>query len=385
MKTIAAAVILFTCAFTPNRAPADEAQQLQKLRERIDGLQRNLNDTRGRRDAAREELQQQERGIGERMRALRNIEAQLARDQDKQEKLKREAAAERRRLHAQMRGLEAHVRAAYVAGRQEYLKLLLNQEDPAASARVMTYYRYVSDARVARITGIRQSLMRIEQLEAAIDAQTRALTVTRAEQLRETAELDQARARRAVVLMQLDQQVTDQTRNIARLRADEQRLERLLDEIQNYASVPFPGKTEKFAALRGRLPFPVPGRVLARFGQQRHVGDLTWRGIFLSGNEGRNVQAVFRGRVVYADWLRGFGLLLILDHGDAYMTLYGHNQALYRQVGDWVEAGQAIAAVGNTGDAPATGVYFEIRHNGKPYDPMLWCSTLRASGARARQ
>lgn len=380
-------MILAVClAAAAAPAPAaDDAQQLQKLRERIDALQRNLNETRGRRDAVREELQQHERRIGELMRGLRDIEARLARDSAKLDDLKRETTVERRRLDGNMRALEAQLRAAYVAGRQEQLKLLLNQESPAAAARVMAYYRYLSDARVARINEIRYSLARLEEFETAIDTQTRALTAARHEQLREKTELDRARARRSALLAQLERQVHSQTQQIARLRADEQRLERLLDEIQNYMPAPLPGRVERFAAARGRLPLPFPGRVTARFGQQRHVGDLTWHGIFLSGNEGRNVQAVFRGRVAYADWLRGFGLLLILDHGDGYMTLYGHNQALYRQVGDWVEAGQAIAAVGNTGDAPATGVYFEIRHHGKPYDPLQWCAPLRASGTRAHR
>jgi len=362
----------------------DEAQQLQRLRERIDTLQRNLNDTRGRRDTVHEELQQHERRIGELMRSLRDVEARLARDTEKHEQLKRDAAGERRRLHAHVRALEAELRAAYFAGRQDYLKLALNQEHPATVARVLTYYRYVSGARTERIADLQRSLTRMDEIETAIGAQTRALAQTRAEQLREKSELDDMRARRALLLAQLDRQVTSQTRDLTKLRADEQRLERLLDEIKNYPSTPLPGKAERFAAVRGRLPLPVSGQVLARFGQQKYVGDLTWRGIFLSGNEGRNVQAVFRGRVAYADWLRGFGLLLILDHGDGYMTLYGHNQALYRQVGDWVEAGQAIAAVGNTGDAPATGVYFEIRHNGKPYDPLQWCAPVRASGTRRR-
>ena len=129
----------------------------------------------------------------------------------------------------------------------------------------------------------------------------------------------------------------------------------------------------RFASLKGRLPLPLAGRVTARFGDDKGIGQLKWRGAFIAAREGQEVRAVHRGRVAYADRLRGFGLLLILEHGDGYMTLYGHNQSLYREVGEWVDAGQVIAAAGNTGDAPQAGVYFEIRHDGEPDDPLRWC------------
>lgn len=368
---------------------ADEREaQLERLRARIDRLQRDLNETVGHRDSTRDELQAEERRIHELMRALRETGLNLNEQTRALTELKRREQRERAALNEQLLLLEAQVRAAYVVGRQPYLKMVLNQENPAAAARVVTYYRYFNDARVARINETQTMLARLDTLENEIRERARDLSTLRATQERERRGLEASRQRRADMLAALNRQVTTQTQAMARLRADEERLTRLLRELKTIlpeSSVPFPGPNQRFASLKGKLPLPSAGQITARFGQATGVGDMTWRGIFLSGKEGQNVYAVSRGRVAFADWLRGFGLLLILDHGDGYMTLYGHNETLHRRAGDWVEAGQPIAAVGSTGDAPGTGVYFEIRHNGIPHDPLQWCATGRAGTARHRR
>lgn len=368
---------------------ADEREaQLERLRARIDRLQRDLNETVGRRDSTRDELQAEERRIHELLRSLRETGLNLNEQTRALTELKRREQRERAALNEQLLLLEAQVRAAYVVGRQPYLKMVLNQENPAAAARVVTYYRYFNDARVARINETQTMLARLDTLENEIRERARDLSALRAMQERERRGLEASRQRRADMLAALNRQVTTQTQAMARLRADEERLTRLLRELKTIlpeSSVPFPGPNQRFASLKGKLPLPSAGQITARFGQATGVGDMTWRGIFLSGKEGQNVYAVSRGRVAFADWLRGFGLLLILDHGDGYMTLYGHNETLHRRAGDWVEAGQPIAAVGSTGDAPGTGVYFEIRHNGIPHDPLQWCATGRLGTARHRR
>jgi murein hydrolase activator len=389
MLRLGAALLCAVVLFGPTFAAEQREAQLEQLRARIDRLQRDLNQTVGRRDSLRDELQTEERRIHELMRSLRETELSLSQQTRTLSELKRREQRERAALHDQLLLLEAQVRAAYLVGRQPYLKMVLNQENPAAAARVVTYYRYFNDARVARINETQTMLARLDTLENEIRERARDLSALRATQERERQALEASRQRRVEMLATLNQQVTTQTQAMARLRADEERLTRLLRELKTIlpeSSVPFPGPKERFASLKGKLPLPSPGQVTARFGQAKGVGDMTWRGIFLSGKEGQNVYAVSRGRVAFADWLRGFGLLLILDHGDGYMTLYGHNEALHRRAGDWVEAGQSIAAVGSTGDAPGTGVYFEIRHNGIPHDPLQWCATGRAGGtARHRR
>lgn len=365
-----------------------EEAQLEGVRKRIDRLQRTLNETVGKRDTARDELQAQERRINDLMRSLRETDARLVRETRAFAELKRREQRERETQRAHLAALESQIRAAHALGRQPYLKMLLNQESPAVAARAHAYYRYFNEARVARINDAQARLVRLHALENEVREHARALADLRRTQDRERQALEESRRRRTELLARLDRQVANQTQEIERLRADQQRLERLMRELKAVfpeADVPAPGPHERFAALKGRLPLPVTGTITARYGQPKGVGNLTWRGIFLAGKEGQNVHAISRGRVAFADWLRGFGLLLILDHGDGYMTLYGHNETLHRRAGDWVEAGQAIAVVGNTGDAPETGVYFEVRHNGVPQDPLQWCAIERAGPARAQR
>lgn len=383
LVALIAGIVLSAVAFGESR----EAQ-LDELRKRIERLQRSLNETVGERDSARDELQQLERRISELIRTLGEIDQRLAKETRTLTGLERRAERERRAQRLHLAALEAQIRTAFALGRQPHLKVLLNQENPAAAARVLAYYRYFSQARVARIGETHALLVRLEELAQEIRLRSAALAALRETRERERQALEESRHRRAELLAALNRRVAGQTEEIKRLRADEQRLERLVRELKAAlpeASASFPGRHRPFASLKGRLPLPLASRVAARYGEPKGVGDLTWRGVFLSAKEGQNVHAVARGRVAFADWLRGFGLLLILDHGDGYMTLYGHNQSLRRQTGDWVEAGQAIATVGNTGDAPAMGVYFEIRYNSVPHDPLQWLAVGRTAPARARR
>jgi len=356
-------------------AAGDDEQRLQELRARLQTLQESLNQTREDRDAVREEVAALERRIGALVHNLRRIDAQLAADTGKLDELRARERRGQKTLAAHRRGLEREAYSAYALGRQEPLRLLLNQDDPARLTRVMTYYRYLNRARAEHIGRIKTALVRIETLDHQIRERGQELETARAEQLAQKQELEQARARRGELLASLNRKALSQSQEIERLRADEQRLERLLGELKNYrVDIPPPsGDERRFAASRGGLPLPARGRIVARFGEDKNRGDLKWRGIFVAAPEGRDVITVFRGRVAYADWLRGFGLLLIVDHGDGYLTLYGHNQSLRRRVGEWVEAGEVVASLGATGDAPQPGVYFEVRHNGEPHDPLRWC------------
>jgi septal ring factor EnvC (AmiA/AmiB activator) len=386
--TLVVALVLGVFIAGDSFAVDEREAQLERLRTRIDRLQHDLNDTVGRRDTARDELQKEEQRINELMRSLRETDSRLKLRTRTLAELKRREQRGRVALREQLFALESQVRAAYTVGRQPYVKMLLNQESPAAAARMLAYYRYFNDARVARIAETQAVLARLEDVENQIREQTRDLAALRTTQDGERRALEESRRRRAETVAKLNREVTDQTQEIARLRADEERLTRLVRELKTMLPetiAPFPGPNQRFAALRGKLPLPTSGRITARYGQTKGVGDMTWRGIFLSGKEGEDVYAVSRGRVAFAEWLRGFGLLLILDHGDGYMTLYGHNEALHRRAGEWVEAGQPIAAIGSTGDAPGTGVYFEIRHNGVPNDPLQWCAIGRAGVARGRR
>jgi len=352
----------------------DEAR-LQKLRARIQTLEANLNDTRGQRDVVRDEVRDLERRIGVLLNDMRQTGSRLRADENKLSDLRTRAARERGDLAVQRQRLARQVYTAYAAGREEYAKMLLNQQDPAQMSRVLVYYRYLNRARTERIAAIQVTLSRLAHLDQQIQEHSQTLEALQQQQREQKAELERARSRRGELLANLNREVRDRSREIERLRADEKRLERLIEELKTVlpeAPLP-PGAAGNFAKLQGRLPLPTRGRILARYGELQNMGSLRWRGLLIGGREGQDVIAVSPGRVVYADWLRGFGLLLILEHGDGYMTLYGHNQSLHKGVGDWVEAGEVIASLGSTGDVTQPELYFEIRHNGEPRDPLIWC------------
>jgi septal ring factor EnvC (AmiA/AmiB activator) len=374
-----ASVLLLSVPGGPAGAAAQQPNtqqreaQLAQLRAKIQHLQIKLNETVGKRDRERERLHELEIMIGSLVSDLRQIGQRLQAETVQLRLLERQRVSTEAALGRQKRGLELQARAAYVLGQQEYLKLLLNQQDPQAVSRVLTYYSYLQQARVQQIADARDTLARLQTTKNDITAHTRELADLQESQTQRKHTLEAARTQRAQVLASLDQKVHDQSAEITRLREDERRLQRLIEDLQDYlADVPAAVDT-RFRDAKGRLPLPVRGPVLVQFGDPAPIGGLRSKGIFVGGQEGQDVRAVARGRVAFADWLRGFGLLLILDHGDGYMTLYGHNQSLYVQLGDWVEAGQVIASVGNTGDTPRPGVYFEIRQRGEPRDPLQWC------------
>ncbi|MHB8256664.1 MAG: murein hydrolase activator EnvC family protein [Acidiferrobacterales bacterium] len=353
------------------------AQRLTQLRTRLNALQRSLEHTRGQRDSQINALRDSEKRIGRILLSLRRLDAERQRQNGRLVQLHAQELQERRRISGQLRELEDEARAAYILGRQEYLKLLLNQQDPATVSRVLTYYGYLQRARAGHIAAARKALASLTAITNRIRKREHALVRLRADQAAKRQALLQSEARRRTLLVRLNRKVISQSREIGRLQADEQRLGRLVKGIQNVmvgtSPVPLPGPNSRFADFRGRLPLPVAGRIVDRFGEPEGFGTLKWQGVFLAAPQGSKVVSVFNGRVAYADWLRGFGMLMIIDHGDGYMSLYAHNQSLYEQVGDWVRAGQVIATVGNTGGASQPGLYFEVLHDEKPVNPLKWC------------
>lgn len=370
---LAALVLAHSGAVT---AASQNEEQLRALRTRIEALQADLNETRGERDEARAQLRESERRIGSQFKSLRDTEARQRSETRRLTALQQARTRSRAELGTHRQELEQAMRAAYVLGKQDYLKLLLSQDDPARVSRTLTYYRYLTEARAARIERIETALSRLDVLEKQIAERVQELAALRARQLEQKNALEATRAERRVLLAQLNERVRDRSQEIERLKRDEDRMTRLVRELRTAltrAPSPEPPVGKASVDKGGRWRLPVQGRLIARFGSPKEIGDLRWRGIFLATPEGQEVKAVTRGRVAYADWLRGFGLLVVLDHGGGLMTLYGHNQSLYKGVGDRVEAGEAIAASGNTGGPAQPGLYFEIREHGEPRNPLDWC------------
>lgn len=357
-------------------APSADQQQakLGALRERISGLRAQMQAKSGEKTQLSELLQESEQQIGRLARKLRVLDGRLSRQRKRLDNLRGEQAAQGQALDAQRAALARQVRAAYAMGRQERLKILLNQQDPATVSRVMVYYDYLNRARADKMQLIHRQMERLVQTERKIRTEEQQLARLRDEQQDELAAMRRNQETRRGVVVQLTRELQDQGQKLDRLQTDERDLKTLIRGLeQALADIPAEHPQQlKFAGLRGRLPWPAAGSIVHRFGAPK-LGSLRWDGVMIQAPEGREVRAVHHGRVAFADWLRGFGLLLIVDHGDGYMTLYGHNQSLFKEAGDWVDVNEPVALVGSSGGREQAGVYFGIRHDGRAINPAKWC------------
>lgn len=273
------------------------------------------------------------------------------------------------RRAAQARHIGEHVSSAYRMSGEDFIKLLLNQQSPDTVDRMARYHRYFSAARLDALAAYRETLAELDANRFKLEAAVASAQAHQATLKREQTALVTRRDERKVLLAKLAAETEGKAAERERLEADRQRLETLLAELQRRAQS-LDGRA--FAERKGSLPWPTSGRVVNAFGQPRAQGRLIWHGLLMAADEGAPVTAVFRGRVVFADWLRGFGLLTIVDHGSGYMTLYGHADALSKQAGDWVESGETIATAGRSGGLGSAGLYFEVRHDGQAADPIVW-------------
>ncbi|MDH3948130.1 MAG: peptidoglycan DD-metalloendopeptidase family protein, partial [Gammaproteobacteria bacterium] len=313
---------------------AIKAEELARLQGRIESIVAERNEVRSRYDEVQQALRTTERKVGAYIQELKQIKQQL-RKQDRQlQKLFKQQKQLQRDVKNQRELLGEQIRAAYMIGRQEYLKLLLNQQDPAAMGRTMAYYKYFNQARQARIEQALQSITQLDAVSRRLEQEKRVLQAMRDEQKAKKQALEKTNRQRAQLVAQLSQEIHSKEEQIKQLRQNEQQLKAVLEAIEDTLADILPAEQPRnFAAYKGRLIWPANGKVDNLYGQSRHKGRLKWNGVMIHAREGNTVHAVSRGRVAYADWLRGYGLLVILDHGDGYMSLYGHNQSLLKEVG----------------------------------------------------
>lgn len=361
-------------------APADpeEAAALRaEVRDKINAIGQRIAEDRRQRDELSSALHITEQRSADIARELRDIEARLGTKRGHLTLLKRNRAARWAAISEQRLELKRHVRSVYSLGQQDRLKLLLNQQDPAAVSRAFTYYEYFNVARAKRIQALRTELSELKRIEAGIRQETAALEKLWPQKSAAVAAIEKQHARRREVIAKLDHRIREADTRLQRLREDERRLSELIEQLQrelaklsvppNVPEVPFP-------KLKGRLPWPIQGSIVHRFGTPRQSGGPTRQGVVIAGKRGDPVRVIFPGRIAFSDWLRGFGFLVIVDHGGGYMSLYGHNETLEGQAGDWAPAGEIIATVGDSGGQAETTLYFEIRHNGIPLNPLSWCT-----------
>ncbi len=263
--------------------------------------------------------------------------------------------------------------------RHGHLQLLLADNSPAEISRTLAYYDYLNRARGQRITTVEQRLDMITEIQRKLDQRNDDLANAVTEQKDSQQKLNAEQDQRRQLVASLANEISNKESQLTRLSEDEKALLKLLNEIErNLADIPREiDGSEPFAKTKGRLEWPVDGKLKTRFGSKRGTGKQKWQGIEIAASAGDQVRAVASGRIAFADWLRGFGLLIIVDHGDGYMTLYGRNQSLFQEVGDWVTAGDVIASIGNSGGVEQSALYFEVRHKGRPQNPLKWMLSER--------
>lgn len=355
-------------------AAADNSAELQLLQQQIGQLQKSLEIDNSKSARLQRELRTNERHINRVTNTLAQLKNDLATLDDRIVDLRQQGQQQQQALIKQRQLLAVQIRTSYQTGRQEQLKLLLNQENPATVGRILSYYNYLNQARSNEIATLQATLQRIAALDQELlETQQQTQTLLQKQQL-EKSNLEQSKQQRQQVLQRLQHEIKGKGEELNQLKRSEQELQDILEQIEEsvtthpVASI----KHYPFAQQRGKLQWPTKGRLIHNFGSSRHVGALRWNGVVIQAKEGVPVRAVSDGLVVYADWLRGYGLMVILDHGDGYMSLYGQNQTIFKEVGERVAKDDIVSHVGSSGGFDQSALYFEIRRNGKPTNPKQW-------------
>ena len=363
--TLGAASVAFGKEVTP--------AQIEALKERIEDIDDWLADAEEDRSALERQLAAAERTISRLTRERRSLAEQVKKQQQRLAKLQKEEQELARTLERQRESLKKQIRTAWMEGDAPAVKVLLNEVNPDNIARTMTYYEYLSRDTVKRLEAFHKNLEELKVTQAAVQNTRAELANAEEGVVKRQQALKASRLEREKTLAALDQDIRSRRSEKSELESDRKRLEKLLSEVQQaIANIPSPNESQPFPSLRNKLPWPAQGKVTSRFGDQYAEGKLRRNGLIIQTGEEADVKAIHYGRVVFANWLRGFGLITIIDHGDGYMTLYGHSSSLFTSPGDWVAAGEPIAQTGRTGGTDAPALYFEIRHNGKPDNPGRW-------------
>ena len=353
--------------------PAQKEAELKRVNARIEKVSKDVNADVEKRDKLSAQLRDSELAVQKARRSLDEVRDRRLAVEARLREFQAEEAVLEKELTAERVALAGELRSAYVNGREEELKLLLNQEDPATFGRMLKYYGYFGRARAERIAGIRDKMEHLALVKDRIAAEHERLTALEADQERQVEALHSAQAGRTRTVAAIDREIKAQSSQLKRLQSQAKSLETLIAELRKaLENVPV-AKQAPFEPLRGKLPWPVQqGHVLARFGQPRAGGSMRWQGMLIGTDRGARVRAPFAGQVVYADWLPGMGLMVVLNHGGGYLSLYGHNDEVFRKVGDSVSAGEVIGAVGDTGGREEPALYFEVRRGRQPVDPEIW-------------
>jgi septal ring factor EnvC (AmiA/AmiB activator) len=375
-----------------------KSDELNKVRSDIDTAKQTVLRLSEEKNKLQAQLAGIEKRYGETAALVKTLSVQIAKQQRDVQQLSQQTQQHQSELVQQQQELAGQIRAAYALGQREQLKLWLNQQQPAVSSRMMVYYRYLNTARLAKIAYTENTLQQITNLQEQQTLEQSVLSQTQQQQQQQQELLNSLKKERDMLLAQLSQEVSSHQQQLARLQESENKLENLISSLQSSQqalivvdndkpitaiqenkpaiekpafSTFFSKAPTDFASQKGALPWPIQGKLIQKFGSPR--GEGQWDGVLIDTDEGAEIHAVSSGKIVYANTLGGYGLLLIIDHGNEYMSLYAFNQSIYKKEGDSVSAGDVIASVGQSGGRSQTGLYFGIRKKNVPLDPQLWC------------
>ncbi len=358
-------------------AAGDKGKELRKVQTEIKVVSKQLLRLKKQADQANAELKQLEVQYGKLARSVRTLAKQVQSKQQRIANIRKDIQVQKSWLAAQKTQLAGQVKAAYALGGQEQLKLWFNQQEAERTSRIMTYYQYFNKARLAKLERINASLQLLSALEQEKQQEKQVLAGLLTDKKAQQSQLSATKTQRKKLLVKIKQAYKKNSSQLSRLQKNARQLKRLVTRLQKNTqnSVLSDSPALPFAQLKGKLPWPIRGKIVRSFGSRR--SDSKWQGVLLRAAEGTKVRAIAHGQVVFADWFKGHGFLLIIKHDKSYLSLYAFNQNLDKEQGDWVEAGELIATVGNSGGQDKAGLYFEIRKKGKPQNPKKWCSNKR--------
>lgn len=361
-------VLLLVCA-TSATAQQEQTEELKDIQKQIQEKQRRIAKQLKTAEALSAELKRAELEIAATAKQLNKTQIALANNQQQQTQLKREQRELEAQLQQQKTVLAKQIRSAYMTGNHDYAKLIFNQENAGKFERVLTYYQYLNKARQTQIDGFRETVSKLESVQQTLVEKEQQLQALQQDQKQQREQLASQQNNRKAMLAKIESSIDSQAAQIEQLQINEQALLKAIEEAARAAQAA--PELNGLAKLKGKLLKPASGRMQRLYGTRRQ-GQVRWKGVLFDSQAGSAVKTVHDGKVLYADWLRGFGLVTVIDHGEGYMSLYGHNQALLKQVGDTVQAGETIALVGQSGGQASPNLYFEIRHKGKALNPSRW-------------
>ena len=370
---IAVAMLFPIAAAGEQSADREQAQsKLDQVSKKIEKLKARLESSRVEQKNEQRRLKQADLAIQQATLDFRQLEQQRLEHVEELASLEKQRESYLSSLDERLEHLAEQIRASYRMGGQSRMKLVLNQDDPAQLGRLLAYYDYLNRAQAEKISGLREALATLDQMQMSIDQELLGIEQVQSEQKQVLDQLNAQRQERKELLAQLSSQIDSEESRLRELERNRKDLELLIEQLTDVlADIPADlGNRTGVAQQKGRLRIPVKGPVRHAFGQQR-TGGLKWQGWLIGAESGAEVRAVAYGRVAFADWLRGYGLLLIIDHGQGYLSLYAHNESLLREAGAWVEAGEIISIVGSNPGSDQ-GLYFELRKNGAAVDPAAW-------------